>query len=43
MGVKHGHTTLFRGIKYATLDDAFSEPKIRAYPYGSNLDATVFG
>jgi hypothetical protein len=42
-GVKYGETTQYRGIQYATLDNAFSEPQVRAYPYGDDVNAKAFG
>ncbi|PVH76547.1 alpha/beta-hydrolase [Cadophora sp. DSE1049] len=43
IGLNHGKTVMYRGIKYAELQHAFAEPTIFANPGSSTIDATSYG
>lgn len=43
VGIDHGDTIQYRGIKYASLEHPFAEPISFSNPGGSTVDATLYG
>jgi hypothetical protein len=43
LGLDHGNTTQYRGLKYASLEHPFSEPTLFTETGGSSVHATSYG